>query len=70
MRMFVVGVAVVVGVVVTPSVSFGARNTKPAEIVVVGSKVEKKGAGKVTPGDTLINRWQRSGRSGKKLQSK
>jgi hypothetical protein len=55
----------VAGLVAVPSGAFAANNTKPREVVVVGSKLKKKRSG-----DTLIHRWQRSPNREKGLKSK
>jgi hypothetical protein len=68
---YVFGIAMfAAALVAAPAPSLGAKSTKPKEIVVVGSKLKKKGSGQLRPGDTLMHRWQRSSGSGKKLKSK
>jgi hypothetical protein len=62
-----VGVA---GLVAGPNVASAATNTKPREIVVVGSKVKKKDGGGVRARHTLIHRWQPSGSRVKGFGSK
>jgi hypothetical protein len=54
----------IAGLVAVPNGAFAANNTKPREIVVVGSKIKKKS------GDTLIHRWQRSRPRSKGLKTK
>jgi hypothetical protein len=58
------------GLVAAPNISSAANNTKPREIVVVGSTVKKKDGGGARARDTLIHRWQRSGSRAKGLKSK
>jgi hypothetical protein len=58
------------GLVAAPNISSAANNTKPREIVVVGSKAKKKDGGKVQAGDTLIDRWQGVRPRAKGLKSK
>jgi hypothetical protein len=55
----------IAGLVAAPNISSAANNTKPREIVVVGSKMKKKRSG-----DTLIHRWQQSPGRAKGLKSK
>lgn len=68
---FVAGVGIA-GLVAAPSMASAAKNTKPAEIVVVGSKIKikKKSGGKAGAGDTLIHRWQRTSPRPKGLKSR
>ena len=58
------------GLVAAPTMALAANSSKPREIVVVGSKLKKKSGGEVRAGDTLIDRWQRSGSRPKGAKSK